>query len=794
MKKHLLIVCCLVMVCFAHAQSNIQMLGHLPYANGVECSNLTGYADSSGNEYALVGTTQGLSIVDITDPANPVQVFLVPGATGPQGLWREVREYKGYAYVTTEQPSGLVVANLHYLPDSVPYHTINPGSMATSHTIFIDENGIAYVNGTDKGQLFLDLNANPWNPTLLGSFDNNYVHDCYVHNDTLWAACINDGFVKVIDVSDKTDANNPAKVLAQWNTPLNFSHNCWLSDDRRYLFTTDEKANSYLACYDVSDLNNVTETNRTQVDPGSNTIIHNTYFLNNYCITSYYTYGISIHDVTRKNNLIEVGNFDSSPNFSGEGFDGAWGVWPYLPSGNIIISDIETGLWIVKPTYKRACYLEGLIKDSVCNTVLNGVKVEIIEDTVQDYSNYLGQYTFGTVDSGTYTVRFSKPGYQTKDSSGVHLQNGMLTTINVELVPVSTANLVVKAIDATSGNDLPFVRVLILDSAGNKFQEFATNNNAQYTFCDFVQGTYDFYAGRWGRKTAHVAATVNVSPDTVIIPIETGYYDDFIMDYGWTVTSTATKGGWTRGEPVGTDFQGSESNPDNDVTGDWGSDCYITGNGGGQAGDDDVDNGYTILRSPLFNLAQYHDPYIYFSRWFFNDGGSGNPNDSLIVTLSNGFDTMAVYTVDASDASQSQWKAAKIRVRDFMFPAINMRIEFKAMDQAPGHLVEAGIDKFWVEDSASVDTVGIENIAAVNPVLKAYPNPFGNQLLIKVENLPANGATVDILNAIGQKVYSAKINQSAAVLKVEENFAAGLYIIQLRDNGQLRQSLKVTKY
>ncbi len=791
--KKLLLLPVLLISFSAWAQKNIQLLGHLPYGGNVECSNLTGYADTAGNEYALVGNTQGLSIVDITDPSNPTQLFLVPGATGINGLWREVREYKGYAYVTTEQQSGLVVVNLNYLPDSIQYHTINPHGMTTSHTIFIDENGIAYVNGTDKGQLFLDLDSNLWNPPYIGSFTTNYVHDCFVRNDTLWAACINDGFVKVIDVSDKTDANNPAKTLAQWNTPLNFSHNCWLSDDNRYLFTTDEKPNSTLTCYDVNDFNNITETNRTQVDPGSNTIIHNTYFKNNYCITSYYTYGITIHDVTRKNNLIEVGNFDSSPNFSGDGFNGAWGVWPYLPSGNIIISDIETGLWIVKPTYKRACYLEGVVKDSICNTLLNNVKIEIVEDTTQDFTNVLGQYSFGTPDSGLYTIRFTKNGYQTKEIDSVHLLNGILTNLSVDLVPIATSSIVIKTVDSITGADLPFVRVLILDSAGNTFQEVATNTNAQYTYCDFVQGKYDFYAGRWGKKTAHVNKTIATSVDTVVIPVASGYYDDFIMDYGWTIVTTASKGSWQRGKPEGTDFQGTQSNADADVAGDYGLSAYVTGNGGGQAGDDDVDNGYTILRSPLFNLSQYNDPHISFYRWFFNDGGSGNPNDTFQVTLSNGFDTMVVYKVDAGDADQSQWKHVDLRVKDFMFPAINMRIEFKVEDSSPGHLVEGGVDLFVVVDSLSTeDTTGIAEKGLQNVLFKAYPNPFTSEVMVDLANLHTS-CDLEMINSLGQKVFSTRINQTAAVLRFGGELAEGIYFLRLKAADGSSQTVRLLK-
>jgi choice-of-anchor B domain-containing protein len=773
------------------SQKNIQLLGHLTYPNNVEMSNLTGYADTAGNEYALVGTSQGLSIVNITDPTNPTQLFMVPGATGQGGAWREVREYKGYAYVTTEQNSGLQIVNLHYLPDSVAYHTVNPGSMHTSHTIFIDEHGIAYVNGTDKDQLFLDLNANPWNPTLLGKYSNAYVHDCFVRNDTMWAACINDGVTKTIDVTNKANANVPANTLASWATPLDFSHNCWLSDDSKYLFTTDEKPNSYLTCYDVTNLNNITETDRTQVDPGSNTIIHNTYFMNNYCITSYYTYGIAIHDVTRKNNLVEVGNYDTSPAYSGDGFNGAWGVWPYLPSGNIIVSDIETGLWILKPTYTRAFYLEGLVKYSLCNTVFNNVKIEILSNNVTDYTNFLGKYSTGTPDSGIYTIRFSKAGYQTRDYTNIHLVNGVLTTINAVLTPSSTAKLTIKTVDAATGDSLPFIRILLKDNAGNTYQEVATDNTGRYAFCDFVQGSYDVYAGRWGKVTAHVTANINTNEDSITIPVGDGYYDDFIMDYGWTISSTATSGDWERANPIGTDYNGAACNPEDDVTTDFGTDCFTTGNNGGAAGDDDVDGGYTLLRSPLFDVHTYNEPYLSYYRWFFNDGGAGTaPNDSLLVYLSNGIDTVLIDTVSANSGPQSQWLFKNKRVKDFITPTANMRILFKTADYDPGHLVEAGVDLFSVVDSMPNLVNSIPNIANVG--VRAYPNPFTNQLNIAIDNLNTT-AQLQMVNTFGQTVYTSHLNSGNQLIQVNKNLASGIYYLRITNNTGTLTTLKVVK-
>ncbi|MCS6935545.1 MAG: choice-of-anchor B family protein [Chitinophagales bacterium] len=761
----------------------MQVLGHYTFPAGVTCSNLTGYVDSTGREYALVGTSQGLSIIDISNPSNPVQKFFVPGATGPGGFWREVREYKGFAYVTTEEKSGLVVVDLRELPDSIKSHQINPAGMLTSHTIFIDEKGVAYVNGTDKGLLFLNCAANGWNPPLLGKFDVFYVHDCYARNDTLWAACINDGFILVLNVTNKTQANNPNNVLAMWNTPQEFSHNCWLSDDGKYLFTTDEKPGSYLTCYDVSNLQNVTETDRNKAEPDSNTIIHNTHFINNYCVSSYYTYGVTIHDVTRKNNLVLVGHFDTSPDYSGEGFHGAWGVWPYLPSGNIIVSDIETGLWILKPTYKRACYLEGIVRDTICNTGLNNVKVEIVEDTVHDYTNFQGRFNLGTPDSGTYTIRFSKNGYQTKTIPNVTLKNGHLVTFNINLQSVATTQLFVRTVDSFD-LPLPFIRVLITDSAGNDVEEFATDANATYSSCNIVSGNYTFYAGRWGKVTTKVTKSVAGLTDTLIIKVHNGYYDDFVMDFGWTVAHTTTKGEWEWGEPQGTYYQGITSNPQYDVDDDYGFKCYVTGNNGGQPGDDDVDDGLTILRSPLFNLTGYTYPLIKYRLWFFNGGGSGTtPNDTLWVRLSNGFDT-AIVDMRTSSDQMSKWTSASIPVKNYMALTPNMRIEFIAKDTDPGHLVEAGVDYFLVKDTTEPVQSVAENALVDLPKLYVSPNPYDEVCRVHASGAP-QGSYVELMDLPGRVVYSHKLSHTNETIMLPGYLASGAYLLRLVNGRQI---------
>src|SRR5690606_35656447 len=118
--------------------------------------------------------------------------------------------------------------------------------------------------------------------------------------------------------------------------------------------------------------------------------------------------------------------------------------------------------------------------------------------------------------------------------------------------------------------------------------------------------------------------------------------DDFSFDYGWTASATATSGFWEREIPVGTQSAGLTGNPYFDSGNDCGRFAFTTGNGDQTIGGDDIDDGSVELKSPVFNLAGYVNPQIDFEYWFFNGFGSGLPNDSLTVQLSNGSTSMQV--------------------------------------------------------------------------------------------------------------------------------------------------------
>lgn len=791
MKKHPLAALVAIFCYILCAGQNLQPLGNLQYGSGVYCAGITGYVSPDGSEYALVCKSNGLSIVAITDPSNPLELFSVPCMSYDYVGNREVSQYKGYAYVVSEKPDSLLIVNLNYLPDSIVWHRVSPGGITKGHTIFIDEKGIAYINGSKYGyQYFLDLNADPYDPPFVGSYTNDYVHDCFVRNDTMWAACINSGKIRVIDVRDKTMANSTNSQIADWNTPQNFTHNCWLSDDSRYIFTTDEKPNAPLTCYDVTDLSNVTETCRTVSDSGSNTVIHNTTYLNDYCITGYYTYGVTIHDVRDKNNIIEVGHFDTSPGYSSDGFNGCWAAWPYLPSGNIIASDIETGLWILKPTYSRSALLNGTVKDSN-GSYMNGVKVELTDSGIITYTNYQGQYYTGVNTSGFYTVRFSKPGYQTITIDSVLLTTGTTTTLNAILPVAVPAAITILTVDEQSAQPVANVHLHILDNVNSYQQYYLTDNNGKLTTSTITEGQYNIYAGTWGYVTSLSQKLISDN-DTIIIPLKKGYYDDAYFDFGWAIYSSAQYGAWQRCVPNASYFNNMVISPVSDIENDFGTQCFSTGNQTSPLVYPNVDGGFTVLVSPAIDLSEMEAPYLNYYWWFTDTFGLGGYTDELSVYLLNETDTVKLNTHNAQ-SPQRQWVYDNIRIRNYIQPTSNMHLVFWIADTGIDNYVKGSIDKIQITDSADA-------LLSTGPVFKqnqlmftAYPNPFSNSFTVYVDGIVPNNCEVEILNTIGQPILRQPITTPRQHITLPGTYTTGLLYARLVNNGQQIKSLKLIK-
>jgi choice-of-anchor B domain-containing protein len=413
----------------ASAQVNISYRDHLPYQKIL--SDVWGYHHPSGKEYALVGVFDGVSIVDVSDPDNLQELFFLDG---PESFWRDLKTYRNFAYVVNEDSLGLRIIDLSQLPAAISDKRWIGDSLdiQTCHNIYIDTSGIAALFGCDVGSggaVILDLKPDPRNPEFLGIYDQAYCHDGFIRGDTLWTAELYLGEFGIVDISAPS---NPIRIASN-STPRNFTHNVWLSDDSKVLYTTDERAGAPIAAYSVDDLFDISRLDIYKSPRGDSVIPHNVHVLGDYLVNSYYHEGITIVDVSRPDNMVEVGRYDTSPIGSIKGFGGCWGAYPYLPSRLILASDRQEGLFVLDPTYTRAAYLEGNIRKQADNFPVANAKIEIVGTGISDRSNIIGDFKTGIGQAGSYDLRLSASGCQTKIISGIRLSSDSTTVLDLKM-------------------------------------------------------------------------------------------------------------------------------------------------------------------------------------------------------------------------------------------------------------------------------------------------------------------------------------------------------------------------
>jgi len=338
--------------------SNMSLLANKnEHPNASLYSALWGYRAPNGREYAILGCATGTAFIEITDSTNIIERDFL---TGLNSSWREMKTYSHYAYIVSEATnSGLQIVDLQYLPDSV--HLVRTFTYSGyNHTHSIQQDGpYLYLNGGNVttgmpdigGTKILDLTSNPELPVVRGGWGTYYVHDCRVRNDTMYVCNIYDppGTITVVNVANK---DNPTTIASWVNSPNPFPHNCALvPNGRSYIFTTDETStpNGKLKVWNISNLSNVTFVTNWQPTGITTAIVHNVEIYGNYALVAHYTAGIRLLNISNPTAPTEVAYYDTYPTNNGNSYNGCWGVYMF-PSGKIIGSDRQTGLYVVKPT------------------------------------------------------------------------------------------------------------------------------------------------------------------------------------------------------------------------------------------------------------------------------------------------------------------------------------------------------------------------------------------------------------------------------------------------------------
>ncbi len=792
MKKFLLFIAAIFCFSTADAQLNMVLRSEVQFDQG-SLNDVWGWHHApTGKEYALVGRTIGTSVIDVTDPDNPVDVGFFAGANS---TWRDIKTWGDYAYVTNEQDLGVAVLFLGDLPSGGELTGFNwepnipgLGQLNSCHNIYIDEFGYAYLAGCDLnsgGMLIVDVFTTPGQPEFVSAAPNVYSHDVFTRENLMYSSEINGGVFTIYDVADKNNITS----LASQPTPFNFTHNAWLSDDSNTIFTTDELANAPVAAYDISDPTDIVELD--QFLPletlGDGVIPHNVHVWQDWLIISYYSDGGIVADASEPDNIIEVGNFDTFFG-GGAGFSGSWGAYPFLPSETVLLTDISNGLYVVTPNYVRACRVEGFVTDINTGAAINGADISIDADQAnQGTTDFSGEYKTGIATAGTYSVTYSASGY-TSQTLELSLENGVIVMQDVQLGALESFSVTGLTLQAEDGTNLANAEVSVFNEEFN----FNTTSdaNGNFTLGSVFSGTYTIVAGKWGFN--YGTTTVDVSANaTVEVELSVGYQDDFVFDYDWSSTGNAQSGDWERGVPVGTNFGGNPSNPDADVNDDLGNTAYITGNGGGGAGNDDVDDGNVILTSPVMDFTTYGEPVINYRLWFVNAGGGGTPNDELTVSISNGTDVVELENVSNS---LGNWRPNSVNPLVGLIEFTdNMTLIVETSDAAAtGHLVEGGFDAFLVTDNNPLSTVYQPVGFAAS--LTASPNPFSaNTIMNYTLDTAFDEARFVVHNQLGQEVELVELTANAGTVALGAKLSTGMYFVRLEVDGTLVATEKIVK-
>ncbi|MDP6852631.1 MAG: choice-of-anchor B family protein [Candidatus Marinimicrobia bacterium] len=315
---------------------NMELVSFMDF--GQNTSDITGFYQD-GREFAVVGLQNAAAFVDITDPSNPVELGRISGGNS---IWRDLKYWNRHVYIGTEASDGVKVVSVDNPDTPVLVHTIT--DFSNSHNIHIDADGYLYVVGASSNDVWIyELGDTPASPQLVGTWNGEYLHDIEVYNNKLYGAGIYSGIFYIVDVSDKT---NPV-TLASHNTGGGYisTHDCAVTEDERYLFTGDENTGGHVKVWDIQDYGNINLVAEYMTNPSHSA--HNLYVRpgTNLLIISYYADGTRILDISDPTNPLEVAYYDTSDI---EGlYVGNWGVYAYLPSGYLISSDIETGMYVL---------------------------------------------------------------------------------------------------------------------------------------------------------------------------------------------------------------------------------------------------------------------------------------------------------------------------------------------------------------------------------------------------------------------------------------------------------------
>ncbi len=379
-------------------------------------------------EYAILGASSGTYFIDVTNPSAPVKCDFVPGRRS-NCIWREFKTFSHYAYLVSDDspPNSLQIVDLNYLPDSVHVVYDSNQLFQNSHTVFIDGHylycGYNRTLTNTYSMAVYDLAPNPELPVFVRGLNSddpsiNLVHDMFVRNDTVYASCGYQGLYVY-----KFTGSNFVSLGSLTSYPSNgYNHSSTMAPGSNKMVFCDEVPTGLpVKVIDVSTPSNVVF--KSTFSSGSTATPHNPYMVGEHVVIAYYQDGLQIFDVSNPLNVTRSGYYDTSPSncptCPNPNYSGCWGAYVDLPSGIILASDMQNGLFILDAGAALGISKTTLETDAFSvypNPVKDQLNVKIkagggsaLQVTICDLNgkSILTEQEFSTLNTGQYSISTS---------------------------------------------------------------------------------------------------------------------------------------------------------------------------------------------------------------------------------------------------------------------------------------------------------------------------------------------------------------------------------------------------
>ena len=371
---------------------NINLIHNITFensSNNFGVSDVWGYTDETGIEYAIVGYQFGTSIFNVS-LESPLEIANILGpSNGDYYFHRDYKTYNYFLYIVNEMYGGdigMQVIDLSPLPDNPPIQLDTYNLIGQSHNLWIDQSGFAFIEHYSGDNIHIVNLLNPSIPIYESSFGNQALncHDIYTKNNI---AYISEGWSNEFGIYDISDILSPQKLAGI--PSFGYAHNAWLNSSGTHLITGEETVGMTIKIWDIQDHTNI---NLVGEYLGENSLAHNVHVKDDFIYISHYTTGLKIVDIWDPSKPIEVAAYDTYPDDDNDGFYGCWGAYPFTSNGYVYASDMQYGLFILQFDNIEAGWVSGTISNGV---PLANVEIQSLLNGKVFTSDINGYYQFG---------------------------------------------------------------------------------------------------------------------------------------------------------------------------------------------------------------------------------------------------------------------------------------------------------------------------------------------------------------------------------------------------------------